>query len=360
MAALRHDALRGHLEQAQRKGRLAALYIVASDEGLLQIEACDAIRACARKLGYTEREVVHVGARFDWSLQVGASQSMSLFAEKKIVELRLPTGKPGKEGGQALIALAEVARTAQEAGDDSTLTIIALPRVDRDMKASKWFAALSGIGMLLDIPGIERSALPGWIEQRLGLQGQAASRDALNFIADLVEGNLLAAHQEISKLGLLYPQRTLTLDEVHDAVLNVARYDVFKLGEALLAGDAARFVRMLQGLKAEGEPMPLVLWTVAEELRTLARLKQAEDAGRPVAALMQELRIWGPRERLLPLATARLSGVQIEQAIRTCSALDKMSKGLGFAAREAGLTGEVWGDLLALGMRLMPKAAWPA
>jgi DNA polymerase-3 subunit delta len=176
-------------------------------------------------------------------------------------------------------------------------------------------------------------------------------------MSDLVEGNLLAAHQEINKLGLLYPQRALTLEEVHDAVLNVARYDVFKLGEALLAGDPARFVRMVQGLKAEGEPMPLVLWSIAEELRTLARVKQAADAGRPVAAAMQEMRIWGPRERLMPQAVARLGIGQIEHAIRTCAALDKISKGLSYAAREAGLTGEPWGDLLALGMRLMPDSA---
>ena len=349
---LRLDALGAHLA----RGSLGPLYTVASAEPLLQIEACDAIRAAARAAGYTEREVVTVGPRFNWSALAEASSSLSLFAERKIVELRIPTGKPGKDGSQALQALAAAAAH----GDDSLLTLVTLPRPDGDMKKSAWFTALQEAGVLVAIEAVERAALPGWIGERLGKQTQSAPREALDFIADRVEGNLLAAHQEIRKLDLLYGPRALTLDEVQDAVLNVARYDVFKLSEALLAGDAPRFARMVHGLQGEGEPIQLVLWAFAEELRTLWRVKQAADGGKPVGAVLREMRVWGMREKLMPQAVARVTPALLTRAIRRCAALDKTAKGLTRAAQDEGMTGEVWEDLLAVGLSLMGRSAKPA
>lgn len=346
---LRLDALAAHLAQ----GPLAPLYTIASAEPLLQIEAGDAIRAAARAAGYTEREVVTVGPRFDWSALAEASSSLSLFAERKLVELRIPSGKPGKDGAQALQALAAAAAH----GDDTVLTLVTLPRADGDMKKSAWFGALLEAGPTLQIEAVERAALPAWIGARLGKQAQSAPREALEFIADRVEGNLLAAHQEIRKLGLLHEPRALTLEEVQDAVLDVARYDVFKLSEALLAGDAPRFARMLHGLQGEGEPIQLVLWVFSEELRTLWRVRQAADAGKPVAAALRESRVWGQREKLMPQAVARVTPAQIARAIRRCAALDKTSKGLSRAAQDEGMTGEVWDDLLALGLSLMGRPA---
>jgi len=351
MPLLRLDDLPSHLASSAKAGRLAPLYVVASAEPLLQIEACDAIRAAARRCGYSEREVATVGPRFDWSSFLDASSSLSLFAERRIVELRLPSGKPGKDGAAVLQRFAGGLR----ADDDSLLTLVTLPRVDRDMRDTKWYAALLAAGRVVQIEPIERAALPQWIAQRLAGQGQATSREALQFMADKVEGNLLAAHQEILKLGLLHPEGQLDADAVKDAVLNVARYDVFKLSEALLAGDAARYARMLHGLEGEGEALPLVLWSLAEDLRTLWRLRGALDTGRPVAAAMKELRIWGAREKLLPQAVMRLDRRAIGAAVRKCAALDKIAKGLPQVAAEEGLTGNVWADVLMLGLGLMPQ-----
>ena len=190
---LRADALAAHLQQTPLK----PLYVIASNEALLALEAADAIRQAARAAGYSEREVHSVSPKFDWSSFVAANSSLSLFAEKRLVELRIPTGKPGKEGSQVLQRLAE-----QNASDDSTLTLITLPAPDRDMKAAKWFAPLQQAAVFISIDSIERAALPRWISERLARQQQRANVQALNFITERVEGNLLAAHQEIQKLRL--------------------------------------------------------------------------------------------------------------------------------------------------------------
>lgn len=345
---LRADALAAHLQSHALK----PLYVIASNEALLALEAADAIRKAARAAGYSEREVHTVSPKFDWSRFVAANSSLSLFAEKRLVELRIPTGKPGKEGSQVLQQLAERAPQA----DESTLTLVALPAPDREMKAAKWFAPLQQAAVFISIDTIEPTALPRWISERLAHQQQRAQAQALTFIAERVEGNLLAAHQEIQKLALLYPAGELSLEQVQAAVLNVARYDVFKLSEALLASDTPRFARMLNGLRAEGTPLPLVLWTVAEDLRGLARVKQAQSQGQPTASLLRDMRVWGVRERLLPSLAQRLSQAQITEAIRRCAALDKIAKGLNFVAHREGLTGDPWADLSALGVYLCQES----
>jgi DNA polymerase-3 subunit delta len=317
---LKADALAGHL-RSRSAGGLAAIYVVAGDEPLLAIEACDAIRAAARAAGYSEREVLHADARFDWSRLTQAAGGLSLFAEKRIVELRLPGGKPGKPGGEALRAFAE-------APPPDLLTLISLPRLDRETRAAKWAAALQHAAVWIEIDRVERAALPDWIASRLARNRQRAPREALEFIADRVEGNLLAAHQEIEKLALLHPEGALTLEQVADSVLDVARYDVFALAPALLAGDGARSARLLEGLRAEGEPLPLVLWVVAEELRTLLRAHEAAAAGKPLAAIARELRIWGPREKLLPQALRRLSAATVARMLARCADIDRLVKGL--------------------------------
>ena len=236
--------LANHLQKGVRP-----LYTLHGDEPLLQQEAADAIRAAARAQGYTERTVHTVaGAHFDWSAVLAAGSSLSLFADKQIVEVRIPSGKPGKDGSAALQQLADSA-----AGNDSTLTLVLLPRLDKQTKSGAWFTALDGAGATVQIDSIERAALPQWIAQRLAAQGQRVmpgeeGQRALAFFADRVEGNLLAAHQEISKLALLYPAGELSVEQIEAAVLNVARYDVFKPSEAVLGGQRARVQRMLGGL----------------------------------------------------------------------------------------------------------------
>jgi DNA polymerase-3 subunit delta len=340
---LRPDALDGHLRQAQDKG-LAPLYVVHGDEHLLVLEAVDRIRHTARSLGFSEREVLTNERGFQWSSLLESQQSMSLFGDRKIVELRIPTGKPGKDGGEALRHLA--AHPSQD-----VVMLITLPRVDFATTKAAWFQALEQGGVSIKVDSVERARLPGWIGERLALQEQRVEsgepgRRALQFIADKVEGNLLAAHQEIQKLGLLYPPGVVNFDEVHDAVMNVARYDVFKLNEAMLAGDVPRLVRMLEGLRGEGEATVLVLWALTEEIRVLSKVRSGLDAGRPVGALLKELRIWGPRERLMPSAVKRLSMRTLETALSMAAALDRQTKGL----RVASLPAEVWDGLQQLAL----------
>lgn len=342
---LRLDALEAHL----MKG-LARLYVVYGDEHLLVQEACDCIRGAARASGFTERSVFTVERSFDWSSLIGASQSMSLFGERQLLELRIPSGKPGKEGADALKKLAA-------ADNPEVLVLIALPRLDAATQKAAWFTALVEAGAALRVDPVERAQLPNWVAQRLAQQGQRIEpgeqgRRALQFIAERVEGNLLAAHQEIQKLGLLYPQGALSFSEVHDAVLNVARYDVFKLNEAMLAGDVGRLARMLDGLKGEGEAAVLVLWALTEEFRTLLRIKRGAAAGKPLAMLLRENRVWGARERLVGPALSRLTEATLEKGLELAAVLDRQVKGLGGAAagaraREA-LPPDPWDGLFEL------------
>jgi DNA polymerase-3 subunit delta len=308
---------------------LRSLYTVHGDEPLLVQEAADAIRTAARTQGYTERTVHTVaGAHFDWSEVLAAGGSLSLFADKQIVEIRIPSGKPGKEGSPALQQLAESAQ-----GNDSTLTIVLLPRLDKMTRTGAWFSALDSFGVTLQVEPVERNALPQWIAQRLQQQGQrvAAGEEGqrtLQFFADRVEGNLLAAHQEIQKLALLYPEGDLSFDNVESAVLNVARYDVFKLSEAVLAGQAARVQRMLDGLQAEGEAAVLVHYTLAEDIRALKRVKDAMAAGRPLPMALREQRIWGLKERLFERVLPRLTMTMLDNLLHSAHLVDGIVKGL--------------------------------
>jgi len=308
---------------------LRSLYTVHGDEPLLAQEVADAIRAAARAAGYTERSSYTVaGAHFDWSAVLAAGGSLSLFADRQIVEIRIPSGKPGKDGSAALQQIAEAAD-----GNDSTLTLIFLPRLDKMTKSGAWFGALEGHGVTIQVDPLERGALPQWIAQRLAQQGQRVrageeGQRTLQFFADRVEGNLLAAHQEIQKLALLYPAGELGWEQVEAAVNNVARYDVFKLSEAVLAGHAPRVARMLDGLQAEGEAEVLVHYTLAEDIRALKRVKDAMDAGRPLPMALRENRIWGPRERAFERVLPRLDGRQLTRLLRAAHTVDGIVKGL--------------------------------
>lgn len=329
------------LARAERERRMPALITVASDEALLVQEAQDAIRATARAVGYSEREVLQADARFDWSRLAQATQGLSLFAKRRIVDLRLPTGKPGLAGAAALEEL------AQSLADD-TLMMIALPRLDRRARETRWVSALERAGILLEIDSVDRARLPRWIGERLGRQQQLAAEDALVFIAERVEGNLLAAHQEIAKLGLLYPAGELSLAQVADSVLNVARYDVFQLPLAMLAGDAPRVQKTMAGLRAEGEAIPLVLWAITEELRMLIRVKSQVDAGRPFSMAARENRLWGPRERLVERALGRIDVGRLGRAVARAATVDRLAKGL----RAPQADSDPWLELTDLALEL--------
>ena len=252
---LRPEQLAAHLEKP-----LQALYVLHGDDPLLTIEAGDALRAAARSHGYDDRTVLVVTPSFKWEELFHAAGNLSLFGGRTLVDLRIPTGKPGRDGGEAL------QRYARDLPAD-TLTLITLPEMDWRAKKAAWFATLAEAGVAIECNAPPITQLPQWIGRRLAAQGQTAAVDALEFIALHVEGNLLAAHQEIQKLGLLHPPGALTLQQVSAAVLNVARYDIDDLKNALQSRDAARCARTLEGLKAEDAAPPLVLWVLANEAR---------------------------------------------------------------------------------------------
>jgi len=340
--------------QAHLQKGLRSLYTLHGDEALLVQEAADAIRAAARQQGYTERSV-HVvsGAHFDWSEVLAAGGSMSLFAERQILEIRVPTGKPGKEGSPMIQQLAQSAE-----GNDSTLTLFILPRLDSATKKGAWFGALEQFGVSLQIDSLERAQLPQWIAQRLKLQNQSVAsgqdgQNCLQFFADRVEGNLLAAHQEIQKLSLLYPAGELTHAQVESAVMNVARYDVFKLSEAVLAGQVARVQRMLDGLQAEGEAAVLVHYTLSEDIRALKRVKDAMAEGRPLPMALREQRIWGAREKLFERVLPKLSTARLAQLLKNAHQVDGIVKGL----KVADWPTDPWQALQRLALRVSSACA---
>ena len=343
--------LEAHLQRG-----LKGLYTLHGDEPLLQQEAADAIRAAARAQGYTERTSHTVaGAHFDWSAVLAAGGSLSLFADKQIVEIRIPSGKPGKDGSAALQQIAESAQ-----GNDSTLTLVLLPRLDRQTQSGAWFGALDSYGVTVRLDPVERAALPQWIAQRLARAGQRvaageAGQRTLQFFADRVEGNLLAAHQEIEKLALLYPAGELSFEQVESAVLNVARYDVFKLSEAVLAGQAARVQRMLDGLKAEGEAEVLVHYTLAEDIRALKRVKDAVAQGQPLPMALREQRVWGAREKLFERVLPGLSETALVKLMHAAHTVDGIVKGL----KAPDWPADSWQALHRLALRLCLLCAAP-
>jgi DNA polymerase-3 subunit delta len=320
--------LETHLKQG-----LQPLYVLVGDEPLAQRECLDAIRAAARSQGFDERNSLTVERNFNWQQIQNFGQSISLFSSRRLLELNIPSGKPGIEGSKALQAL------VAKALPDTTVVII-LPTLERDAKNSAWFAALEAQSQTITLNEIDAANLPKWIANRLALQGQHTSVQTLEFLAHQVEGNLLAANQEVQKLGLLYPQGELSDATVREAVLNVSRYDAFQLGEAVLAGDAERTVRILQGLQDEGENAVAVMNPLMWVLRPLVRIKQAEMRGENLTSAMTNARIYGDKQALVKRALARLSLRQLEATLQKLADIDKTAKGV--------MLGDAWLEISRL------------
>jgi len=341
------------LADATRNGApLAALYTLVGDEPLLVTEAMDALRAAARAAGHTERTTLVMDARADWSAPLAALQTLSLFGDKRLLEIKLPTGKPGKTGADTLVKLAEQLGGSSGGEAQDSIAVIGLPRLDKATRESRWMQALMRNGVTVDVPSIDRAQLPAWIRQRLARQNQRTDEATLQWMADKVEGNLLAAHQEIQKLALLYPEGELAGEEVERAVLNVARYDVFALREAMLAGDAPRVIRMLEGLRAEGEALPLVLWAIGEEIRILACLATARDLN----AAMRASRIFGARERLIKQTLTRVPSKTWPAAVQHAHDVDRLVKGL----KTPGRLDDPWAEMARLALRVAVVKSKPA
>ena len=311
------------------------MYVVHGDEPLLALEAGDAIRAAARKAGADERELLVVEPGFKWDAFIAANANASLFGGRKFVDLRIPSGKPGLEGGKALEAYAGNP-------NPDNVTLITLPRLDRATQTSAWFSALERAAAVVAVQPLEREALPRWIAARLARQKQQASPETLAFLADRCEGNLLAARQEIEKLGLVLPEGSLAHDAVEAAVADVARYDVFAASQAWLDGDASRALRVLSVLQAEGDGPQLALWALGEDLHALAAVQAMTRDGMPMAVALRNARVWGKRQFALERAAKRTRSGTVEQLLAALARVDALSKGIG--------RGNAWEELTVLAL----------
>jgi len=325
---------------AQLQRGVAPLYVVHGDEPLLALEAGDAIRAAARAAGVTEREVFVVEPGFRWDAFLGANVNRGLFGERKLVDLRIPSGKPGVEGGKALEAY------ATNPSPDN-VTLVTLPRLDRATQASAWFVALAGAGVTVAVHPVERDALPAWITARMKRHRQRASRETLAFLADHCEGNLLAARQEIEKLALLLPEGELAQDAIEAAIANVARYDVFQLSESWLAGDATRVLRILGVLRAEGDAPIAAIWQLGEDVHAIAAVHAMVREGSPLPSAIRNVRVWGKRQNALERAVNRVAPATVPSLLLALAKLDALSKGLG--------RGDAWDALTDVALTVCGK-----
>lgn len=319
---------------AQLAKSLAPVYAIHGDEPLVSLEAADSVRAAARRAGFGEREVLEPGRGFDWSEFRHAAESLSLFGGRKLVELRLPGGKPGSAGADAIAAYCE-------RPNPEVLLLVTLPRLDRATQGSAWFGALSRAGVVVDVWPIERARLGAWITERLARQKQRAGREVVDFLIARVEGNLLAAHQELQKLALLAPEGELRLEQVEDAVASVARYDPHTAVEALLAGDTARYVRVIEGLRGEGEQPNFVLFVLAAALFVL----QGASRGGALEPLFSQHRLFNkPVQRAVQAAARRYPAAAVDAALRQAALIDRAIKGVHRA--------DPWEEFLRLGSGL--------
>lgn len=301
---------------------LAASYLVSGDEPLQLGECADAIRHAARASDHATREVIEAGGGFDWQQLTSEASAFSLFAEKKVIDLRIPGGKPGAEGSRALIAY------CNDPPPD-TLLLVTLPKIDRQQQNSKWFKALDKLGVTIQVWPIEPTRLPSWIENRLKHAGIKPSREAVRMLADRVEGNLLAARQEIDKLLLLHGEGPLDADQLAAAVADSARYDVFELVDTTLRGDAARAVHILDGLRSEGVAPTLALWALHREARSNAQISADIAKGLSAEHAISRAKVFSKRIGLVRQGLANLRTVQWLALLDLCQQADAAIKGIG-------------------------------
>ncbi len=327
-------------------GELRPVYLLAGEEHLLLLEAADALRARARELGYSEREVLDADASFDWNEFSQSASSMSLFSTRKVIDLRMPTGKPGKDGAAAIIDFCE------RPPPDTVLLITATQWSKAHETA--WVTAVEKAGVFVPVWPLKPNELPGWVEQRMASRGLKPSRDAIEALVELIEGNLLAAAQEIDKLALLHGDQPLDAATLEDLVADSARFDVFKLADAVLAGDAARALRILAGLRAEGEQVVALLGWLLNQLQLLARL--AAVPGNLGAAFKAE-RIWPAREALYRKALGRADRAHWEACLIQAARIDRIGKGRLVDASGKSM-GDAWIELDRLLVAIAQPRAW--
>lgn len=329
---LRADQLGKHLE-----GRLAPVYVIGGDEPLQIQEARDAIRAAAAKAGFDERVVLDVETGFDWATLKHYADSLSLFGTRRVIDLRLASGKPGDAGARAL-------RDYAAAPPEDNLLMVSLSKFDRASVSTQWYKALDGAGVAVRTWPVAPRELGAWIRRRAAARGLALAADAAEALGDRVEGNLLACAQEIDKLHLLHGPIALTLEDVLRAVADSARFDVFDLVDSALAGDAARSVRILRGLREEGVAPPLVAWALTREIRSLSRMAGDLAGGAAMDQVMRQHRVWDKRRAAVAGALRRISAEKWLDILRQAATTDRVTKG--------GARGRPWDALESLALAM--------
>lgn len=324
------DKLATHLNQG-----LLPVYFFSGDEPLQLGEAADAVRKQAREAGFTEREVMHADKGFDWNELLASGNAMSLFAERKVIDLRFPSGKPGKDGAAALIEYVE--RLPED-----TVLLITAGKIDKAAQQSKWFKALDKVGATLQVWPVEAADMPRWLEQRMRSRGLQPDKEAVTMVSDRVEGNLLAAAQEVDKLVLLNGEGPLSEEQVETAVADSARFDVYSLVDTALLGDITRVTRMLEGLRGEGVEPVLILWALSREIRNLADMAGLLESGKGMDSVLA--RVWGKRKGPVRRGLQRHNRARWQMMLRRAARLDRLVKGQA--------AGNAWDELLQLGLMM--------
>lgn len=322
---------------AHLKKQLAPVYFISGDDPLRVMEAADAVRAAARAQGYDERDVLTVQTGFDWYSLQSEAGNLSLFSSQRIIDLRMPTGKPGREGAQAL-------RDFAEQVPEDTLLLVTAGKLDPAARKSKWVQALDKAGVVLFIWPMDAREFNGWVAARMRRCGLEPTAEAVSMLADRVEGNLLACVQEIDKLYLLQGAGAVDADAITRLVADNARFDVFGLVDAALAGKAARSIRILHGLEAEGTAPQIVLWALAREIRQLTAMATQVAGGQAIPGVLSRYHVWANRKTAVGTALKRLKPAECNAMLRHCASIDRISKGRG--------AGNAWDELLQLTCRL--------
>jgi DNA polymerase-3 subunit delta len=312
---------------------LLPVYLITGDEPLQLGELADAIRRVARKAGYDNREVLSVDTGFQWNQLAFEANSLSIFTDKKIIDLRLPSGVPGTEGANALV---NYCRRLPE----DTILLITAGKVASSSIKSRWFEALDAAGIVIQVWPLEGQDLMRWIQQRLQHRGLSSSIEGVQILASRIEGNLLAAEQEIEKLFVLYGAGVLSTQQIVDAVADSSRYDVFKLVETILSDNVSRLLKILSGLRAEGTAAPIVLWALTREARLLVKIKQALVQGQSKDSVFKNHQIWDKRKQLVNDALQRISDEDLNRILVLSAKVDRQIKGQQ--------QGDAWETLLAI------------
>lgn len=337
---LKPEQLDAHLRK-----QLAPVYFISGDEPLRVMEAADAVRAAARRQGHDEREVMTVQAGFDWGSLMSEAGNLSLFSQRRVIDLRMPGGKPGADGSRALRAYAEQP-------PDDTLLLVTAGKLDKSTRTSKWVQALDRAGVVVFVWPLNAQEFNSWIQKRMRQRGLQPTADAVALLAERVEGNLLACVQEIEKLYLLQGEGAVDAGAILALVADNARYDVFGLVDSALAGEATRSARILQGLRAEGVVPQIVLWALSREVRQLTAMAAMVASGQPVQAVISRYRIWPSlRQPVVAAALQRLSVTRCHALLQHCARVDRVSKG-----RAAG---NAWDELLQLTLTLAGNQVLP-